>query len=332
VRCQIGGVLSTNAGGTAVLAYGSARDLVLGLEVVLASGEVWNGLRHLRKDNTGYALRNVFVGAEGTLGIITAAVLKLFPRPRGKSLAFFGLADPDAAISLLNLLLEEAGSQLTSCELMSDAAMEMALRHLAGSALPLARRHPWYVLAEVSSGQSTEEAGKILGRALARSGHAHIAAEAIVAPDPAAADRYWRLRLALSEVQKAEGASIKHDVSVPIARIPEFLRRAEAAVLGLVPGCRPVPFGHVGDGNIHFNVSQPPDMAPDAFIARWPEMNGLVHAIAIELGGSIAAEHGIGQLKRALLPAIKDPVELALMRSLKRTLDPKGILNPGKVL
>ncbi|MCC6981658.1 MAG: FAD-binding oxidoreductase [Bauldia sp.] len=331
-RCQIGGVLSTNAGGVAVLAYGNARDLVLGLEVVLASGEVWSGLRRLRKDNTGYSLRNLFVGAEGTLGIITAASLRLYPRPRGRSLAFFGVATPDAALAILNLALEEAGSQLTSFELMSEAAMAMTLAHVRGAALPLARPYPWYVLAEISSGQSADAARALLDRVATRAQRERLSAEIVSAADPAEAESFWRLRLALSEVQKEEGASIKHDVSVPIARLPEFLRRADAAVRALVPGCRPVPFGHVGDGNMHFNVSRPETMEDAAFLARWRDMNEAVHAIASELGGSIAAEHGIGQLKRDLLPAIKDPVELAAMRAIKRTLDPNGILNPGKVL
>ena len=331
-RCQIGGVLSTNAGGTAVLAYGNTRDLTLGLEVVLANGEVWNGLRRLRKDNTGYSLRNLFIGAEGTLGVITAAVMKLFLRPRGRSLAYFGVATPDAAVAILNLALEEAGNQLTSAELLSDAAMEMTLRHIPGAALPLAHLYPWYFLAEISSGQPGDAARALLDRIAGRAQRERLSAEIVSAKDASEAERFWRLRLALSEVQKAEGASIKHDVSVPIAKVPEFLRRADAAVRALVPGCRPVPFGHVGDGNIHFNVSQPAEMASDIFIARWREMNEAVHAIAGELGGSIAAEHGIGQLKRDLLPAIKDPVELAAMRAIKRTLDPHGILNPGKVL
>ncbi len=329
--CTIGGNLSTNAGGTAVLAYGNARELCMGLEVVLPDGRIWNGLRQLRKDNTGYDLKNLFIGAEGTLGIITAAVLKLFPAPAARATAFLAVPDPAAALELLNAAKAGAGGTLTTFELMPRIGMDFVLRHASGTRDPLSEPSPWYVLMEVSAQQASgldEHVETFLGEALEKG----IVTDAALAGSLTQRADFWKLREMLSEVQTYEGGSIKHDVSVPIHATPEFLARAIAAVEAMVPGCRPVPFGHLGDGNIHFNVSQPVGADKAGFLARWSEMNEAVHAIVTELHGSISAEHGIGRLKRDLLPGVKDPVELDLMRTLKRTLDPKRILNPGAVL
>jgi len=329
--CTIGGNLSTNAGGTAVLAYGNARELCMGLEVVLPDGRIWNGLRQLRKDNTGYDLKNLFIGAEGTLGIITAAVLKLFPAPAARATAFLAVPDPAAALELLNAAKAGAGGTLTTFELMPRIGMDFVLRHASGTRDPLSEPSPWYVLMEVSAQQASgldEHVEAFLGEALEKG----IVTDAALAGSLTQRADFWKLREMLSEVQTYEGGSIKHDVSVPIHATPEFLARAIAAVEAMVPGCRPVPFGHLGDGNIHFNVSQPVGADKAGFLARWSEMNEAVHAIVSELHGSISAEHGIGRLKRDLLPGVKDPVELDLMRTIKKTLDPKGILNPGSVL
>jgi FAD/FMN-containing dehydrogenase len=329
--CTIGGNLSTNAGGTAVLVYGNARDLVLGLEVVLADGRVLHNLSKLKKDNTGYDLKHLFIGAEGTLGIITAAVLKLFPRPRARQTAFVGLASPADALSLLNLAQARAGSSLVTFEIMPRIGIDFVLRHSHGARDPLSGKHAWYVLMELASQAEhglQETAESLLGEALEQ-GFAEDAALATSLDQRAA---FWRLREHLSEVQKHEGGSIKHDVSVPVASVPAFMERATEAVEATLPGARVVAFGHVGDGNIHFNISQPIGADKAAFLARWHDMNDVVHAIVASYGGSISAEHGIGRLKRDMLPKVKDPVALDVMRALKRTLDPKGLLNPGKVL
>ncbi|MEM1288805.1 MAG: FAD-binding oxidoreductase [Pseudomonadota bacterium] len=330
--CQIGGNLSTNAGGTGVLAYGNTRDLVLGLEVVLPDGQIWNGLSKLRKNNTGYDLKNLFIGAEGTLGVITGATLKLYPKPKGTRTAFVGLQSPQASLELLALLQGSSGNALTGFELMPRIGLDFVLRHAEGSRDPLPSTHPWYVLAEVSSGRSEEAAEEDLSNGLEQAYQRGIVASAAISQSLAQSTSFWAIRHAMSEVQKAEGGSIKHDVSVPVDAVPEFLERAIQAVKTLSPDCRPVPFGHVGDGNIHFNVSQPPTADREDFLSLWAAMNELVHGIVVELGGSISAEHGIGQLKRDLLPAVKAPVELELMRKLKNALDPNGLMNPGKLL
>jgi FAD/FMN-containing dehydrogenase len=328
--CTIGGNLSTNAGGTAVLAYGNARDLVLGLEVVLADGRVWNGLSKLKKDNTGYDLKNLFIGAEGTLGVITAAALKLYPRPRTVETAFVGLASPGDALALFNLAGERAGGTVTSFELMSRTSVEFALRHGPGCRDPLGTPHPWYVLIELSS-QAAGLRGTLedlLAAAIERGS----LTDATIAASLDQRKAFWHVRDMLSDVQRFEGGSIKHDVSVPVAAVPDFIAQASVAVEALIPGCRPAAFGHLGDGNVHFNVSQPLGADAAAYLARWDEMGAVVNRVVMKLHGSISAEHGIGQLKRDLLPDVKDPVALDLMRALKRTLDPNGILNPGKVL
>lgn len=329
--CTIGGNLSTNAGGTAVIAYGNARELCMGLEVVLADGRIWNGLRQLRKDNTGYDLKNLFIGAEGTLGVITAAVLKLFPLPAARATAFLALPGPVEALALLNAAKAGAGGTLTTFELMPRIGLEFVLRHAAGTRDPLSEPSPWYVLMEVSAQSAVglnEAVESFLGEALENG----LITDAALAGSLEQRKDFWKLREMLSEVQRFEGGSIKHDISVPLHATPDFLARAIATVEAMIPGCRAVPFGHLGDGNIHFNVSQPVGADKEAFLARWNEINRSVHAIVTEMHGSISAEHGIGRLKRYLLPSVKDPVELALMKTLKATLDPQGILNPGAVL
>lgn len=329
---QIGGLLATNAGGTAVLAYGNARNLCLGLEVVLADGRVWHGLRTLKKDNTGYDLRDLMIGSEGTLGVITAAALKLLPRPRDVSAALVALPSPEAALKLFRLAEDCAGSSMTAFEFWSRRALEFAVTYMPNVRGPLAEPSPWYALIEISSGdgQGATEARleRLLGDAL-RDG---LIADAAVAASEQQRLDFWRLRESFSEAQKGAGGSIKHDISVPIARIPEFLARAEGVVEKVCPGARPVPFGHFGDGNLHYNVSQPDGMDKAHYLALWDAMSDAVHALVADMQGSISAEHGIGQMKRAALVQHKSAVELDLMRAIKAALDPKGILNPGKVL
>ncbi len=329
--CTIGGNLSTNAGGTGALAYGVARELVLGLEVVLADGRVLNNLRKLKKDNTGYDLRHVFIGAEGTLGVITAAVLRLFPRPRALETAFIGVPSPHAALALLNLAEERAGGSVTSFELIPRIALEFAVKHAPMCRDPLAGKHAWYVLLELSS-QAREGLRAVMEDLLMTGAERRLLEDATIAENLEQTKAFWLLRHHIADTQKYEGGSIKHDVSVPVNAVPDFIAEATAAVEMMIPNCRPVPFGHLGDGNVHYNVSQPVGADRAAFIARWGEVNDAVFAIVARHGGSISAEHGIGVMKRDLLPEVKDPVAFDLMRSFKRMLDPKGILNPGKVL
>ena len=329
--CTIGGNLATNAGGVGVLAYGNARALALGLEVVLADGRVWTGLKRLRKDNTGYDLKDLFIGSEGTLGIITAATLSLFPKLSDRVTAWAGTPDPQKALDLLNLARELSAGRVTAMELMPRIGLEFTMRH-AGVRDPLSVEDRWYVLMELSG---SETAGtlrpvteRILEEALARG----LVSDAVIAESSAQAAALWNIREQLPLVQKFEGGSLKHDVAVPVSRVPAFLDEAMAAVKGLVPGARPVPFGHIGDGNIHFNITQPEGGDTSAFLSRLDEVAAAVYRIVMKNEGSISAEHGIGRLKRDLMPSIKSPVELGLMRDLKRVLDPKAILNPGKVL
>ena len=329
--CTIGGNLSTNAGGTAAIAHGIARSHVLGIEVVLADGRVLNNLNKLKKDNTGYDLKNLFIGAEGTLGIITAAVLRLVPRPRAVETAFAGVESPEAALELLGLATERTSGGVTSFEIMTRAGIELVLEHGAGTRDPLAAPHPWYALIELSSQQRDglrESMEDILAQGLERG----LVRDAAIADSLEQGKTFWRLRELFSEVQRHAGGSIKEDISVPVAAVPAFIAEANAAVAALIPDARPLPFGHLGDGNIHYNVSQPIGADKDAFLKRWGEVNEVVFAVVKKYGGSISAEHGIGLLKRDLLPSVKDPVALELMRGIKRLLDPKGILNPGKVL
>jgi D-lactate dehydrogenase (cytochrome) len=328
--CTIGGNLSTNAGGTAALAYGVAREMALGLEVVLADGRILNGLSKLKKDNTGYDLRNLFIGAEGTLGIITAATLKLFPKPRAVETAYVGLQSPAQALKLLSISQSEAAGSLTSFELLADIAVDFSLRHGIDIRDPLASKHPWYVLMELSS--SRDDARAALESILARGMEEGIVDDAVIAANLTQRAAFWKLRDEMSAAQKPEGGSIKHDISVPVAAVPAFIEEANAAVVTLIPGSRPVPFGHLGDGNIHYNVSQPIGGDTADFMSRWHEVNDAVFAIVLRMGGSISAEHGIGVLKRDELPDVKDKVAIELMRGIKAMLDPYGIMNPGKVL
>ena len=329
--CTIGGNLSTNAGGTAALAYGIARSHALGLEVVLADGRVLNNLNKLKKDNTGYDLNNLFIGAEGTLGVITAAVLRLLPRPRSVETAFLGVPSPEAALDLLGLATERSGGDVTSFELMLRMGVELVLKHGAGCRDPLPDVHPWYVLIELSS-QARSGVRGVLEEILAEGLERGLVIDATIAGSLDQAKMFWRIREMFGEVQRHEGGSIKHDISVPVAAVPAFLRGADVAVTTLIPGARPIPFGHLGDGNIHYNVMQPVGADKASFLERWDEVNAAVFQVVAKFGGSISAEHGIGVLKRDLLPKVKDPVAIELMRTLKRTLDPKNILNPGKVL
>ena len=324
--CQIGGNLSTNAGGVQVLRYGNTRDLTLGLEVVLPSGEIWDGLRGLRKDNTGYDLKHLFIGAEGTLGIITAAVLKLFPLPKTQVTAWLNLASPTAAVDLLNRAKFAFDAQLTAFELVSDTSLGLVLKNIPGVTRPTATS-PWYVLAEFSDAEPAA-----VERWLAERIEAGEASDGVIAKSEAQAKKLWALRENISEAQKIEGISIKHDIAVPVSRIPEFLAAADAALAAAFPGIRVVAFGHVGDGNLHYNLSKPEAADNTVFIASQPEVNRLVHDTVHALGGSISAEHGIGQLKRDELLRYKSPVEIGLMRSLKAALDPRGLMNPGKVI
>ena len=329
--CQIGGNLSTNAGGVQVLRYGNARELVLGLEVVLPDGEVWNGLRGLRKDNTGYDLKQLFIGAEGTLGIITAAVVKLFPLPQSTATAWLAIASPQAAIGLLNGLQAAFGAMLTACELVSDISLGMVLKHIPGAQAPL-EKSPWYLLVELSGSGEEAALRDALATFLEPALESGEISDAVLAQSVDQAKRLWNLRESISEAQKIEGFSIKHDISVPVSRIPEFLERAGSALQHAWPGIRIVAFGHVGDGNLHYNQSKPEAGENAAFIAAQPQVNEMVHDIVHQLGGSISAEHGIGQLKREEILRYKSPLEMQMMRTIKQAFDPRGLMNPGKVV
>ena len=329
--CQIGGNLSTNAGGVQVLRYGNTRELTLGLEVVLPSGEIWDGLRGLRKDNTGYDLKQLFIGAEGTLGIITAAVLKLFPLPRATATAWLAIASPALAVSLLAALQDRFGALLTACELLSDVALGLVRKHMHG-AQPALAESPWHLLVELSGGDDDQSRRQALEAFLAEALESGTISDAVLAQSGEQARRLWALRENIGEAQKIEGLSVKHDVSVPISRIPEFIERAGQALALAFPDIRIVAFGHIGDGNLHYNQSKPLAGENGVFIAAQPAVNRIVHDLVHELGGSISAEHGIGQLKRDELRRYKSAVEIEMMRSIKRTLDPQGLMNPGKVL
>ncbi|MGE4228781.1 MAG: FAD-binding oxidoreductase [Dongiaceae bacterium] len=330
--CQIGGNLSTNAGGIAVLRYGNARDLVLGLEVVLPDGRVWDGLRGLRKDNTGYDLKQLFIGAEGTLGIITAAVLKLFPKPRERVTAFAAVNEIADAIALLARCRAASGDAVTSFELLPRIGLDLGRKYIPDVVEPLAERRDYYVLIELSAAVADSGLRATLEGTLETALADGLIADATVAESEEQARRLWFAREAIVELQKFAGASIKHDISLPVSRVPEFLPRAIAAVTAAQPGVRPIAFGHVGDGNIHFNLYQPEGMDGAAFLARQHELSRIVHDIVAELGGSFSAEHGIGRLRRDDMRHYKAPLELELMRRIKQALDPDNILNPSKVV
>ncbi len=324
--CQIGGNLSTNAGGVQVLRYGNTRELTLGLEVVLPSGEIWNGLRGLRKDNTGYDLKHLFIGAEGTLGIITGAVLKLFPLPKTQTTCWVNVASPAVAVDLLSQARSVFDAQLTAFELISEAALGLVVTHIPDVARTT-EASPWYVLAEFSDAKPAAVAHWLHSRL-----EAGDVTDGVIAQSGPQAQKLWALRENISEAQKIEGISIKHDIAVPVSQIAEFLVTADAALEKAFPGIRVVAFGHVGDGNLHYNLSKADAHDNAAFLASEPEVHRIVHDIVHALSGSISAEHGIGQLKRAEILRYKDPVELGLMRSVKQALDPRALMNPGKIL
>jgi len=330
--CQIGGNLSTNAGGVHVLRYGNARDLVLGLEVVLADGRVWNGLKSLRKDNSGYDLKHLFIGSEGTLGIITKATLKLFPAPKSSVTALCGCASFEDALDIFLHTRSIMGERLSACEVMDSFAIELAAKHIAGCHNPFSNNHNVYVLLEATSADPDADVKgdfeKILSVALEK----NMAGDIIISQNEKQRGHLWRLREAIPEAQKKEGGSIKHDISVPISRVPEFISRAIELVKKEIPGVRPVPFGHMGDGNIHFNLTQPINADKQEYLSEWGRINALVHALAVEMGGSFSAEHGIGMLKTGDMTNFKSTTEIALMRELKKSLDANETLNPGKVL
>ena len=330
--CTIGGNLSTNAGGTAVLRYGNARELCLGLEVVTAQGEVWSGLRGLRKDNTGYDLRDLFIGAEGTLGVITGAVLKLFPQPKAASVALVAMPLARNALDLLSLMQDRCGAGLTGFELMSDFALQLVATYFPALPQPFHARHCQYVLVEVSSSESAEHAVGLLEGAIAAALDQDLADDAVVATSLAQSRALWQVREHISLAQAAAGKNIKHDVSLPISRIADFIEATDAALEHAFPGCRVVCFGHLGDGNLHYNVAPPDGAAHDAFLDNQAAINRIVHDSVHAFGGSISAEHGIGTLKRDELVRYQCDVELNLMRAIKLALDPLGIMNPGKIL
>ena len=330
--CRIGGNLGTNAGGVGVLAFGNTRQLVLGLEVALADGRIVPGLKALKKDNTGYDLRDLFIGSEGTLGVITAVVLKLFPKPAEKATAFIALPRLASALDLFTLAQDTALTNLTAFEFLSHEGLELLCRHFPTNRIPFNACHPWYILMEISAARPDGQATREMEAVLTKAAEDGIIEDAVIAASMAQAADFWRLRELMPEAQKPEGGSVKHDVSVPIARLPEFIVRANEIVERVCPGARPVPFGHFGDGNIHYNITEPKGYGRDRFMKIGVDINAAVHDLVDSLGGSISAEHGIGRSKRDELLRFKSGVEMELMRGIKRVFDPNGILNPGKVL
>jgi FAD/FMN-containing dehydrogenase len=330
--CQIGGNLATNAGGTAVLRYGMVRDLVLGLEVVLADGRILEGLKSLRKDNTGYDLRHLFVGSEGTLGVITAACLKLFPKPLEYATAIAAVASPRAAVELLAALRGASGDAVSTFELIPRLAVELTSEHITGVTDPLSRPHDWYVLIELTSSRAPSGLAAALEGALAEAASKGDVADAAIASSARQREALWRMRETIPEAQRHAGASIKHDVSVPISAVAEFIERGARWIAAHVPDGQLIAYGHLGDGNLHFNIQQRTATNAQEFLARADAAHRAIHELVAGYGGSFSAEHGIGQLKLAELQRYKDATSLAVMREIKRTLDPRGILNPGKVL
>ncbi|MBB4077134.1 FAD/FMN-containing dehydrogenase [Bartonella fuyuanensis] len=330
--CQIGGNLSSNAGGAAVLAYGNVRDLCLGLEVVLPDGRILDDLRFVKKDNTGYDLKNLFIGAEGTLGVITAAVLKIFPKIKGKAVALVGLYSLAKALEFLSLAQEYGGGMLTSFELMGNLSLQMALDYKMCEKSPFQQKHEWYVLMNISSLQGNDEALSILNIILEEALKNTVIEDAVVAQSLNQQDFFWQLRESISSAQKLAGGSIKHDIAVPPASIPDFIAEAALIVEDIAPGARVVCFGHMGDGNLHYNVTQPVGVDTTAFLQLWSKMNHRIHSLVMDYKGTFSAEHGIGQLKREELRSFKSSVALDIMQEIKKILDPLGIMNPGKVL
>ena len=330
--CLIGGNISTNAGGINVLRYGNTRDLVLGLEAVLPDGRVWNGLRGLRKDNTGYDLKHLFIGAEGTLGIITQAVLKLFPRPHGNVTAFAGITDPAQAVELLALLREHCGDGISAFELISRNCLELVVRRIPGVRDPLSAPHAWYVLTEVTSARDDGSLRETVEQALAAGIERGLANDVVIAENAAQGKALWRMRESIPDAAKVEGLVYRHDIAVAVSRIPQFIATASAALEAAFPSVRIICFGHLGDGNLHFNAFIPGRERSDAAARAMTDVNRIVHDIVQEFSGSISAEHGIGQAKRDELAHYKTATELDLMRSVKKALDPHNLMNPGKVL
>jgi FAD/FMN-containing dehydrogenase len=330
--CTIGGLLSTNAGGTMTIRYGNMRELILGIEAVLPDGRIWNGLRRLHKNNTGYDLKHLFIGGEGTLGIVTAAVLKLFPRPRQTETAFVAVPEPKAAIELLARLRAATGDALSGFELIPRMLMDFALKHIENTTDPIQGKHPWYVLVEATAGTAGDMLRSSIEQALGTAMEDGLVLDATLAESETQRNALWFIREAIVQSQKFEGGSIKHDISVPVSRVADFIARASDAVKAAMPGIRPVPFGHVGDGNIHFNLTQPVGADQKAYMAEWERMNHIVHEVALDLGGSISAEHGIGRFKRDEMRQVKSPVELDMMLRVKAALDPEGLMNPQALL
>jgi FAD/FMN-containing dehydrogenase len=330
--CQIGGNISTNAGGIQVLRYGNTRELVLGLEVVLPDGQIWDGLRTLRKDNTGYDLKHLFIGAEGTLGIVTAATLRLFPKPRDVATAFVGLSDFESVMRLFSRARATSGDQVVAFELIPRIGFDMAKKHMTGVVDPLEQPYPVYALIELASSSPRANLSDVLEGLLAEALEAGEILDGTISASQAQRQAFWRIREGMVEGQRHEGGSIKHDIAIPVSSVADFLRTAIQAVTERLPGIRPIAFGHAGDGNIHFNLSQPEGADTAGFLARWHEFNTLVHDIVAGFGGSISAEHGVGLMKRDELANYKSKIELDLMARLKSLLDPDGIMNPGKVV
>jgi D-lactate dehydrogenase (cytochrome) len=330
--CQIGGNLSTNAGGVSVLRYGMMRELVLGLEVVLADGRVLSTLSALRKDNTGYDVRALFLGAEGTLGVITAASLRLFPKIRTHATALAAVRDVAAAVEVLTALRAASGDRLSSFELIPRVGIELTTRHIAGVTDPFTGAHPWYVLCELGSSRAADTLDEVLEEALASALESGLVLDAVVARSARERAALWRMRESIPEAQRLEGPGLKHDISVPVAALPEFVARASQWVSSNVPDGVLVAYGHVGDGNLHFNINAARGTERERFLAREQPVRRALHDLVSELGGSFSAEHGIGRLKVGELERYASPVELELMRALKRALDPNGLMNPGKVL
>ena len=330
--CQIGGNISTNAGGVQVLRYGNTRALVLGLEVVLPDGRIWNGLRGLRKDNTGYDLKQLFIAGEGTLGIITAAVLRLFPKPTASETAWIAVASPAQGVALLTHMKAVMGETVTAFELISRQIVEFLLSGVAGHDDPMRDAHPWYVLMDVTSQGSPGSLSEPFAEALADAMEKGLVQDAIVASSGAQASRLWKMREDMAEAQAKAGGSIGHDVSVPVSQIAAFVARADAALIAAYPGIRPTTFGHVGDGNLHYNLVRPLNWEQVRFKSERARVNRIVHDIVMEFGGSISAEHGIGRLRLDENMHYKSAVEIDLMRTIKRALDPQNIMNPGKMI
>jgi len=330
--CHIGGNLSTNAGGVHVVRYGNARQLVLGLEVVLADGRIWDGLRGLRKNNTGYELKELFLGSEGTLGLITKAVLRLYPKLHSKSVALAGCGSFEQALELFHAARTRAGDVLMACEVMSGFALSLAEKHVDGVSSPLEGRHQAYVLLEFGSTDADANLDELMEAALSDAFEATVIEDAVIAQSTSQAEQLWKIRETIPEAQKKEGGSIKHDVAVPVSKTPEMIARATELVEGLIPGVRVVAFGHLGDGNIHFNLTQPEGADKQEFLSHWHAVNEQVHDLVQSMNGSFSAEHGVGQLKTGEMARLKSEVELDLMRTLKSALDPKNLLNPGKVI